>query len=107
MLGGTSMLAKPHGVPAAEQCLSRSDGLHTGSGTSLMLWRQTTTPVLRECVPAAAIWETAEAVWTLCKSRLEQQPRWVALAGFTGLCWDDHAALCKVHSSYTVCEGTS
>ena len=94
-------------MPAAEQCLSCSGGLHTGTGASLMLWRQTITIVLRVCMPAAAIWETTEAVWSLCKSRLEQPPRWVALAGLQGFFRAEYAALGKVHKLCANYEGTS
>ena len=71
-----------------------------------MLWRQTTTIVLRERMPAAAIWETTEAVWTLCKSRLEQHPRWVALAGIMASSVM-RVLPGKVHKLCSTCEGTS
>lgn len=83
------------------ECLLLSQGLllpdcmHSGAGAILMLWHKPMTIVLTGCMPAAAIWETTEAVWTLCKSRLEQQPRWVALAGSKGLVCDEYAALGK------------
>ena len=66
---------------------------------------QATTLVLRECMPAAAIWETTEAVWTLCKSRLEQQPRWVALAEFRVLFCTEHGAQASrnLRGHITVC----